>query len=195
MKKILISLLAISVLLLPVNTDAASEKRTLYFFNSSTCSYCADAKIDLPTYIGNYENIEVESIEVDTNYANGVLFEEVNLITNNETNSVPFFVIGDTAIMGYSDTVADQIKTVLNDYNNLDSEYEDIVKPIKDDLDNILDKRQEEAEDTFTEEEKTLSIDTIEAKSPIADFIVIGVLFLSAVAFFILISHKNKRKF
>ncbi len=192
MKKILISLVAIAILILPINIEAASEKRVLYFFNSSTCSYCADAKVDLPTFIGSYENIVVESIEVDTNYANGVLFDEVSKITNNESGSVPFFVIGDTAIMGYSDTVRDQIKTALNDYNDLNEEYEDVVLPIKDNLDTFLEERADEANDTFTEEDKELNVSTIEPKNSFADFVAMGALFLSAIVFFLIISKKRK---
>ena len=126
MKKILKLLIIIAILF--SFSVSAKEKVTLYFFHGDGCPHCAEERTDLIEELKKDETINVVEIEVWHDNENKKLLE--NVISAYGTRSgVPYNVIGDTTIIGYSEANGEKIKRAINYYK--EHEYTDEIQKIK----------------------------------------------------------------
>ena len=126
MKKILKLLIIIAILF--SFSVSAKEKVTLYFFHGDGCPHCAEERTDLIEELKKDETINVVEIEVWHDNENKKLLE--NVISAYGTRSgVPYNVIGDTTIIGYSEANGEKIKRAINYYK--EHEYIDEIQKIK----------------------------------------------------------------
>lgn len=129
MKKLKFLILTI-LLLLPISISA-KEKVNLYLFHSETCMHC-QAEIE---YLNNlekeYDNLKVHLYEVDSHKDNAKTMIKVKEKLGIDSPNVPFTVIGNYYYIGFSDSIGDGIKELVEKYSN--EEETNMVKPILED--------------------------------------------------------------
>lgn len=129
MKKIKFLILTI-LLLLPISISA-KEKVNLYLFHSETCMHC-QAEIEyLKELESEYDNLKIHLYEVDRHKDNAEKMIKVKEKLNIDSPNVPFTVIGNYYYIGYSDSIGDGIKELVEKYSN-EPEI-NMVKPILED--------------------------------------------------------------
>lgn len=124
-------IVTILFLLVP-QVSEAKEKQTLYFFHSETCIHCKKAKEWFPEVKKKYKDLEIVSYEISENEDNAELFLKVIEELNVKSKAVPFFVIGNKYLTGFSELQKDSIIRNIKYYNNNSEKYEDIIRPIID---------------------------------------------------------------
>ena len=117
------------VLLFPFSVFASEEKVTLYFFHGNGCPHCAEEEVFLKELQEKYPDIIIERYEVWYNNRNAELLEKVETAFQVTRSGVPTNVIGDTIIMGYSDSIGNQIERAIQYYQ--ENEYVDVIDKIK----------------------------------------------------------------
>lgn len=129
MKKLKFLILTI-LLLLPISISA-KEKVNLYLFHSETCMHC-QAEIE---YLNNlekeYDNLKVHLYEVDSHKDNAKTMIKVKEKLGIDSPNVPFTVIGNYYYIGFSDSIGDGIKELVEKYSN--EKETNMVKPILED--------------------------------------------------------------
>lgn len=124
--KILFFLSILCITIMPVK---ASEKLKIHLFYSDTCPHCANEKAFLNEFIKENDLIEVILYEVTKNEENSNLLENVKATLNSNNNYVPYTVIGEVGLTGFSDSIKNQIIHFVEVYK--DEDYEDIVELVK----------------------------------------------------------------
>ena len=132
MKKILIIIISI-LLLLPLNTNALNknykdivsnivgetieeEKINIYLFYSDSCPHCHDELEHLNNLDKKYtDNINIYKYEVTKNNNNKVLMNTVKTLFDIDSSGVPFTVIGEEYIYGFSKN-STEIEYLLDKY-------------------------------------------------------------------------------
>ena len=132
MKKILIIIISI-LLLLPINTNALNknykdvvsnivgeiieeEKINIYLFYSDSCPHCHDELEHLNNLDKKYtDNINIYKYEVTKNNNNKVLMNTVKTLFDIDSSGVPFTVIGEEYIYGFSKN-STEIEYLLDKY-------------------------------------------------------------------------------
>lgn len=131
MKKIKILILFL-LLFIPMNVVHADTIKA-YLFYGDGCPHCADEEKFFEEYLGENEDVELVRYEVWKNAENRELLSKVQDKLNNHKTGVPFLVIGDTVLLGYTEGITDEnIKDIIEEYRN-DSKYEDVVNKIVND--------------------------------------------------------------
>ena len=133
---------------------AENDKITLYLFYGDGCPHCAHEKEFLKDLKDEYDNLEIVQYEVWYDTSNQELLKEVKEKLEIDKNGVPVTIIGETVIMGYSDSTQGKITRAINFYR--ENEYEDVVNQIKkgtyvknlDDVDEFLESEKESDEET-----------------------------------------------
>ena len=133
MKKILLVLVMVATMFLMPDVASASDKVKIYIFRGNTCNHCEEAL----NYLNNHKeeinkNVEVVTYEVFKNSNNAKLQDEVATklgvdINDEKTYGVPFIVIGDQHITGYTGvTTFNTMMSIAEGYIDND-EYKDVV--------------------------------------------------------------------
>ena len=107
MKKFFKLLLIIFIFLISFNVSA-KEKVKLYFFHGAECPHCAEEKSDLLKDLKKDKNVEIIEYEVWHDEENAKLLDEVQKRFGTE-GGVPYNVIGDTSVIGYSEANKNKI--------------------------------------------------------------------------------------
>ncbi len=155
MKKIL-KLLIVIALLFSFSVNA-KEKVTLYFFHGDGCPHCAEEQTDLIEELKKDETINVVEIEVWHDNENKELLEKV-INAYGTRSGVPYNVIGDTTIIGYSEANGEKIKRAINYYKEHD--YTDEIQKIKNG-EKVKINDQFSKEEEKTDEEQTIDVPII----------------------------------
>ena len=155
MKKILKLLIVIALLF--SFSVSAKEKVTLYFFHGDGCPHCAEEQTDLIEELKKDETINVVEIEVWHDNENKELLEKV-INTYGTRSGVPYNVIGDTTIIGYSEANGEKIKRAINYYKEHD--YTDEIQKIKNG-EKVKINDQFSKEEEKTDEEQTIDVPII----------------------------------
>ena len=100
-------LLVIFIFLISFNVSA-KEKVKLYFFHGAECPHCAEEKSDLLKDLKKDKDVEIIEYEVWHNEENAKLLDDVQKRFGTESG-VPYNVIGDTTIVGYSEANKNKI--------------------------------------------------------------------------------------
>jgi len=144
MKKFLIILFAL-LLVIPVNVNAESQKEKaidIHLFYLSTCPHCKSEMEYLDELKDDY-NINIHKYEV-TNQENNNLLIKVQEIIAGRSNNVPYTVIGNKYLIGFSNTRKLEIKNLVKAYS--ENNYIDVVGGISDGsitADNYADIKEE----------------------------------------------------
>lgn len=125
MKKIIYALLLFFFLTIGVS----AEEVTIHLFYSTTCPHCKEEMKFLDSYTKEKDNVNVVKYEVNTDRENSDLLGLVKESLNCTNNYVPYTVIGEVGLTGYSDNIKSQIEHFVEKYS--DETHIDIVKEIK----------------------------------------------------------------
>lgn len=106
-----------------------AKQVSIHLFYSNTCPHCASEKEFLEEYKKENHNINVYLYEVTTDAYNSNLLDMVKNSLNCTNNYVPYTVIGDIGLTGYSENIKNQIIHFVDKYK--DEEYTDIVNLVK----------------------------------------------------------------
>ncbi len=126
-KKNIFYLLLILVMFLPTIVFA-KEKVNVYLFRKDGCGYCADAltffnELARDNEYKNYFTLVTK--EVSKSKKNSKLMAQVGKYFNDDLKGVPYIVIGEQTIKGYSNDYNDQIKSAIK--TAYENESRDIV--------------------------------------------------------------------
>ena len=118
MKKRIILIILCLALLLPSIVFAESKttntKLKLYFFYGDGCPHCAEAESDFLPTLKEYDDLEIERLEVWYNKDNVKLLEKVAEVLIPDTQpGLPMMVIGDVVTIGYSSSQGKEIKDAI----------------------------------------------------------------------------------
>lgn len=102
-----------------------AKEVTIHLFYSKTCPHCSDEKEFLEEYKLENSNVQVVLYEVTENEYNSNLLDMVKKSLNCSNNYVPYTVIGDIGLTGYSESIKSQIIHFAQKYQT--EEYQDIV--------------------------------------------------------------------
>ena len=129
MKKLKFLILTI-LLLLPISISA-KEKVDLYLFHSETCMHCQAEREYLKELESEYDNLKIHLYEVDSHKDNLEKMIKVKEKLKIDSPNVPFTVIGNYYYIGFSDSIGDGIKELVEKYTN--EKQINMVKPILED--------------------------------------------------------------
>ena len=162
------------------NVSAADEKTlNVYLFHGSTCSFCAAEREFLTEIQDEYPYMHVIAYEVWENQENAELLEKVKERLDSDSKGVPFLVVGDRSITGFSDEREQDIRVAIEYYEN--EEAPDIVSEV---LNGIPGEEQENYESTDLVEE---------TKRENYEALIIAGIILFAIAFVIYLYHNSKK--
>ena len=146
------------ILFLMIGSVSAKEI-TINLFYSETCPHCASEKEFLEAYDQEFDNVTVNYYEVTQNEENSQLLDNVKKTLNVSHNYVPYTVIGEIGLSGFSDNIESQIKHFVEKYQ--DEEYYDLVSKVKDAGEPITLTDKEETENEEDIDENTVSVPII----------------------------------
>ena len=111
----------------------AKEKITMYFFHGDGCPHCAAEEKFIKENKEIFSDINIVKYEVWHNDENVELLRRVINKFAMESNSIPYNVIGNTVITGYSDSAGtgNKIINAIKYYKANPDKYKDIVKEVK----------------------------------------------------------------
>lgn len=120
-------ILGLIVFFFSMSFVSASEKEiNIYLFYSQTCPHCHQERAFFEEYLKENEDVNVYEYEVSSNSDNIDLWIEVQKIFNKSSGTVPYTVIGNQIINGYSSSNTNVlIKKIINYYRN--SNYRDLI--------------------------------------------------------------------
>ena len=136
MKKIFITLITLILLLPIINVQATSKeykdlvapivkekvsdnKINLYLFYSESCPHCHDEIEYLKTIKEKYkEQLNIYKYEVTKNKDNSKILESVKKVYGVNNQYVPFTVIGEDYIVGFSESTETSIESIIDNYIN-----------------------------------------------------------------------------
>jgi len=124
MKKIIYALILFFFMVVGVN----AKEVTVHLFYSISCPHCAEEKEYLNKLIEENYDIKLELYEVTTNINNNNLLDLVKTSLKSTNNYVPYTVIGETGMTGFSENTKAQIIHFIEKYQN--EEYLDVVEEV-----------------------------------------------------------------
>ena len=135
MKKILLTLIIMTIIVFPISVNAKEKTLTIYMFESNTCIHCEQALEYIQEHLDEIpENVEIMTYEVSENSNNAKLMNAVAEYLEVDTTSnfgTPFFVIGSEYNKGYTPGDWENLFEIANDYIENDN-YEDTVMQVID---------------------------------------------------------------
>lgn len=98
----------------------ASEKDlNIYLFYGDGCPHCAAEEKFLNEYLKKDKSVKLHKYEIWYDTENAKKYKEVNKILNDNSNSIPYLIIGNNTISGYVEDITDEeIKNTINFYKN-----------------------------------------------------------------------------
>lgn len=85
-----------------VTPVSAANQVPVYFFYSNSCPHCASEKPFLEELVEQYPQLELNTFEISQNLSNSILFGRVGRELNYDTSGVPFTVVADLALVGWT---------------------------------------------------------------------------------------------
>ena len=145
----LVKVLLVLLLFIPCVLFADTKKLNAYLFYGDGCPHCAALEKFLNSYLKDYPNVEVQRFEVWHNEENLQTLRDVIELLDSKEAALPFFVIGNSVIVGYDEEYTpERIKSAVIYYSQ---------KGYKDKVGAFL--RGETIEDDDEEEEKYIEED------------------------------------
>lgn len=133
MKKNKFIMLLISLIAITFAGTVSAQAKTVnvYFFRSSTCSHCQEAKAFFEELQQDEEYKDlfvINDYEISSKKNMSLMEKVVEKMGNNSSGAVPYIIIGDKAFLGYSSSSDDEIKAKIKEVY----EDEDFVDPLTD---------------------------------------------------------------
>jgi len=142
LKKILYGLIIFFLFIVGVN----AKEVTVYLFYSDSCPHCKEEKEFLSTI---EDKVNIEMYEVTKNQDNSDLLDLVKQSFNCTNNYVPYTVIGEVGLTGYSENIKSQILHFIDKYEKED--YIDVVSKVKETGEIVnLEQEKEELEEQYS---------------------------------------------
>ncbi len=132
MNKICKYLILILCSFLFITSVDAKEKITMYFFHGDGCPHCAAEEKFIEENKDVFKDVKIVKYEVWHNDENVDLLRRVINKFAMESNSIPYNVIGNTVITGYSESAgtSTKLKNTIKYYQDNPDKYKDIVKEV-----------------------------------------------------------------
>ena len=148
MKKYIITIIALALLLIPINGYAISkdyidrvadavnvkvekDKINLYLFYGKECPHCEEERAWLKKIKKDYKKyLNVYEFEVWHNKENKTKMEEIKAEFGEEKSGVPFTIIGDNEYVGYSEALSSMLEEIIKEYSGLESNPNNIKLPL-----------------------------------------------------------------
>ena len=119
MKKVLYVLLFL-ILLIPSIIFASEKQVNMYLFYGDGCPHCAELEKYLNKYLKEKDNVKLYKYEVWYNSDNVKKYNDVHDILKDKSTAIPYLVIGNTSIVGYSKEVTpERIRNTVEYYTKL----------------------------------------------------------------------------
>lgn len=116
MKKFKYLLVLIIFLIFPGVASSEEKNINIYMFEGKGCPHCAAEKKFLNEYSESHSNIKLYEYEVWYNKENQEYLKKVQEKLNNKESGVPYTVIGDKVVIGFSEyNTKDQLENYIND--------------------------------------------------------------------------------
>ena len=109
--------------------SVSAKEITVNLFYSKSCPHCANERKFLDEYVKENKNVKVRMFEVTENDDNANLLDLVKSSIGATHNYVPYTVIGEIGLTGYSDSIKDQIIHFVDKYQSDD--YYDLVSIVE----------------------------------------------------------------
>ena len=159
--KIKYIILLLVLFLFPIVCNAKEDNKvTLYLFHGDGCPHCAEEIEFLEKMEDKYSNLEIVKYEVWYNDDNATLLDKVKSSFGEKRQGVPTTIIGDTLIMGYSDSIGNKIERAIKHYS--EDEYTDYVAKVQDGTFNKEELEKEEKKfdkkEKKSDEEETIKL-------------------------------------
>ena len=133
MKKYIVLLLILLSFLLPLNVYAkedikstkANNKETIYLFYGKECPHCEGLIKYLNKLLKDekYKDVVLEKYEVWHSEENSKKMNEVGKVLDINATSIPLFIVGTNVVFGYTESMDEQFKNIIDFYNG--KEYYD----------------------------------------------------------------------
>ena len=156
MNKILRCFLVIICSFLFITSVSAKNKITMYFFHGDGCPHCAAEEKFIEENEEIFKDVKIVKYEVWKNKDNMDFLKKVASKFDFEAKSIPFNVIGNTVITGFSESAGTENKIINTIYYYQDHDYVDYVKEVLDDNMDVVELNQDAISYTREgEEDKT----------------------------------------
>lgn len=152
LKKIIFAIL----IFMTISPLVSAKEVTIHLFYSDTCPHCAREKEFLKNYQQENSEVNVKLYEVTKNEDNSNLLDMVKESLNCTNNYVPYTVVGDIGLTGFSDSIESQIRHFVDKYQKED--YRDLVEEVKVKGEPIIIEDEVIEEDNQKEEENTIKL-------------------------------------
>ncbi len=119
MKKFLFVVLVIFCFFL-FSLDVSAEEVHIYLFYGNTCPVCERERAYLELLKKEYPDIQIFEFETYENPTNLAHSQAVKDMYSVRGQGVPFTVVGDTAILGFSDAIRSKIESSVKKYQKKD---------------------------------------------------------------------------
>lgn len=114
------------LIFIPSVVFASEKDLNIYLFYGDGCPHCAAEEKFLNEYLKKEKNVKLHKYEIWYDKDNAIKYKEVNKILNDNSNSIPYLIIGNNTISGYTEDITDEeIKNTINFYKN--KKYKDKV--------------------------------------------------------------------
>lgn len=118
MKKIIYIIICI-LTFFPSLIFASEKDLNIYLFYGDGCPHCAAEEKFLNEYLKKDKSVKLHKYEIWYDTENAKKYKEVNKILNDNSNSIPYLIIGNNTISGYVEDITDEeIKNTINFYKN-----------------------------------------------------------------------------
>lgn len=111
-------ILLICIFLFPVSVLA--EEVHIYLFYGNTCPICEREREFLESLKFKYDNIQIFEFETYENEENAVYMQSIKDMYQISGGGVPFTVVGDVAVYGFSDSLSNRVESLVKKYQSED---------------------------------------------------------------------------
>ena len=127
------------------NVDAKEKEITMYFFHGDGCPHCAEEEKFIKEHKDVFKDVKIVKYEVWHDKENVEFLKKVAKKFGVEAKNVPFNVIGNTIIKGYSESAGTdkKISNTIKYYLNNKDKYNDIVQEVKNNNMKIVEENKE----------------------------------------------------
>lgn len=109
-------------------TGVSAKEVTVYLFHSETCPHCKEEREFLNEYINEHDDVKIKLYEVSNDAGNSELLDMVKESFNCTNSYVPYTVIGEVGLTGFSEERKNEIIHFIEKYQEED--HRDIVKEV-----------------------------------------------------------------
>ena len=130
MKKRLFILLSFFFFVIPFSAYASNDL-DIHLFYSKTCPHCKDERSYLDEFLKDRKNIKLHLYEITENKENREFLKKVQKIIDEESNYVPYTVIGNKYYEGFNNNTKLKIENTIKAYEDDYDNYVNVVGDIK----------------------------------------------------------------